>query len=82
MELAIFTPTTFLDRYTISASLRGGNPVFIDISKMEPREGNRIINFVCGTAFSINGHMFKSSENAFIVSPENIPLKQHEAWAN
>ena len=39
---------------------------------MDGTAGKRLIDFVCGTAYAINGHMMKIGENIFLFTPANV----------
>ena len=73
-DIYIFEPKIYEDSLNISASLRGGNPVMINLRHLEPSEGTRLIDFVCGTAYAIDGHMMKIGETIFLFTPNNVNI--------
>ncbi|MFA4906445.1 MAG: cell division protein SepF, partial [Candidatus Margulisiibacteriota bacterium] len=40
--------------------------------------GTRLIDFVCGTAYAIDGHMMKIGETIFLFAPSNIAITSAE----
>jgi cell division inhibitor SepF len=71
-EVVIYEPKVYEDSLSISQQLRTGNPVLINLRHLEPQEGTRLIDFVCGTAYAIDGHMLKIAEAIFLFTPKHI----------
>ncbi|PIS28076.1 cell division protein SepF [Candidatus Saganbacteria bacterium CG08_land_8_20_14_0_20_45_16] len=69
-----YEPKVYEDSLNISIHLRGGAPVVINLKHLDPAEGTRLIDFVCGTAYAINGHMMKIGESIFLFTPSNIAI--------
>ncbi|MFA4858942.1 MAG: cell division protein SepF [Candidatus Margulisiibacteriota bacterium] len=81
-EIFIFEPKVYEDSLNISTQLRSGNPVIINLRHLEPSEGTRLVDFVCGTAYAIDGHMTKIGETIFLFSPANIAVSDTEDKGN
>ncbi len=77
-EIVIHEPKVYEDSLTISTQLRGGSPVIINLRHLDPTEGTRLIDFVCGTAYAIDGHMIKIGESIFLFTPSNIIISDVE----
>ena len=45
---------------------------------MNNTEGKRLIDFVCGTAYAINGHMQKIGDNIFLFAPATVGIVDDE----
>jgi cell division inhibitor SepF len=71
-EIIIFEPRVYEDSLNISSQLRSGNPVIVNLKHLEPVEGTRLVDFVCGTAYAIDGHMTKIGDAIFLFTPSNI----------
>jgi len=77
-EIAIYEPKVYEDSLSISMQLRGGNPVIINLRHLDPQEGTRLIDFVSGTTYAIDGHMIKIGESIFLFTPSNIGIADTE----
>ncbi|MFH1710313.1 MAG: cell division protein SepF [bacterium] len=77
-EIVIHDPKVYEDSMTISTQLRSGSPVIINLKHLEMTEGTRLIDFVCGTAYAIDGHMVKIGESIFLFTPSNIVISDVE----
>lgn len=71
-EIVVYEPKVYEDSLQMSAQLRQGNPVIINLQQLDPTEGTRLIDFVCGTAYAIDGHMIKIGDSIFLFTPKNI----------
>jgi cell division inhibitor SepF len=73
-DIIVHEPKVYEDSLNISANLRGGNPVIVNLKHLEPAEGTRLIDFVCGTAYAIDGHMMKIGESIFLFTPNQVNI--------
>ena len=78
-EIMLYEPRAYEDSLQISARLRAGDPVIVNLKYLDSSEGMRLIDFVCGTAFAIDGHMTKISETIFLLSPSSISISDNSA---
>lgn len=73
-EIMFYEPKVYEDSLNISTNLRSGSPVIINLKHLDPAEGTRLIDFVCGTAYAIDGHMMKIGESIFLFAPGSISI--------
>ena len=73
-EVMFYEPKVYEDSLNISTNLRGGSPVIVNLKHLDPAEGTRLIDFVCGTAYAIDGHMMKIGESIFLFTPSSIAI--------
>jgi cell division inhibitor SepF len=73
-EIVVFEPKAYEDSINISAYLRKGSAVIINLRNLEQVEGTRLVDFVCGTAYAIDGHMQKIGETIFLFTPKRIAV--------
>ena len=71
-EIKIEEPRIYEDSLNIATYLRESKPVIVNLKYLDNASGKRLIDFVCGTAYAINGHMMKIGENIFLFTPENF----------
>src|SRR3989338_451609 len=81
VEIIFYEPKVYEDSLNISTRLRGGSPVIISLKHLDPSEGTRLIDFVCGTAYAIDGHMMKIGESIFLYTPASIMITAAEERA-
>jgi cell division inhibitor SepF len=71
-EIKIEEPSVYEDSITIASYLREHKPVIINLKHLDKKTGKRLIDFICGTAYAINGNMLKIAESIFIFTPESV----------
>lgn len=81
-EVMFYEPKVYEDSLNISTHLRTGSPVVINLKHLDPTEGTRLIDFVCGTAYAIDGHMMKIGETIFLFTPNSIAINSAEEKAS
>jgi len=81
-EIMFYEPKVYEDSLNISTNLRAGSPVIINLKHLDPSEGTRLIDFVCGTAYAIDGHMMKIGESIFLFTPSEINIVAAEERAS
>ena len=77
-KIIISEAKVYEDSLTIAKNLREGNPVIVNLKYLDTETGKRLIDFICGTAFAINGHMLKIGENIFLFTPANVNISNNE----
>ena len=77
-EIMFYEPKVYEDSLNISTNLRSGSPVIVNLKHLDPAEGTRLIDFVCGTAYAIDGHMMKIGESIFLFTPGTISIISSE----
>lgn len=81
-EIMFYEPKVYEDSLNISTNLRSGSPVLVNLKHLDPNEGTRLIDFVCGTAYAIDGHMMKIGESIFLFTPGSIAIVSAEERAS
>ncbi len=77
-EIKIEEPTVYEDSITIASYLREHKPVIINLKHLDKKTGKRLIDFICGTAYAINGNMLKIAESIFLFTPESVLISDSE----
>jgi cell division inhibitor SepF len=77
-EINVHEPRIYEDSLNIATQLRDNVPVIVNLKYLDADTSKRLIDFVCGTAYAINGHMMKIGENIFLFTPSNIFIANTE----
>ena len=70
-----YSPNSFSQTRILSDKLKAGNVITIDVSNMDKKEALRMIDFLGGVMYALDGDMKKLSKNIFEFS---IPNKQND----
>lgn len=73
-EIRVMEPRVYEDCLAISTFLRENKPVIVSLKYIDSQNGKRLVDFVCGTAYAIGGHMLKIGENIFLYTPEAVSI--------
>lgn len=85
-EMIISEPKSFDEAATIVESLRAIKSVIINLINMiDKDQAQRLVDFVAGATYAIDGHQQKIGDGIFIFTPRNIlinSLPTDQAWLN
>lgn len=74
LEVCIMKPTTFEESQEISDLLLSGKATVINLEGFDDKVAQRIMDFVSGCVYAINGKLHRISNCIFIVSPDNVDI--------
>lgn len=74
MEVKIIQPTSFEDSQEICNTLLEAKPVVVNLEGFDPDDAQRIMDFISGCIYAINGKYQQISKYIFIFTPENIDI--------
>ncbi len=77
-EIKVSEPRVYEDSINIASYLRESKPVIVNLKFLDADAGKRLIDFICGTAYAINGHMLKIGENIFLFTPSSVLISNSE----
>lgn len=72
--LSIVEPKRFDDAVGIVAELKRGEIVIINTNKMELKTAQRLLDFVSGATYCMNGDIQEVMESIYVVSPPGISV--------
>ena len=78
MEVKIIQPTSFEDSQEICNTLLEAKPVVVNLEGFDPDDAQRIMDFISGCIYAINGKYHQISKYIFIFTPENVCLLVRE----
>ncbi|NLJ90009.1 MAG: cell division protein SepF [Clostridiales bacterium] len=73
-EVSIMKPTVFEDSQDVCDLLMSGKVTVINLEGFDLDIAQRIMDFVSGCVYAINGKLHQISNYIFIVTPENIDI--------
>ncbi len=62
----------------LAEALRSGQMVILDLRGMEREEGQSVLDFLCGVAFSMRGDVVRVSQAVFLVLPKKTMMEEWE----
>ena len=74
MEVCVVKPSSVDDSREITETLLSGRTVILNLEGMDLELAQRIIDFISGATFAINGNLQKISNFIFIVTPAAVDI--------
>lgn len=74
LEVSIIKPKTFEDSQEICNILLEKKPVVVNLEGFDPDDAQRIMDFISGCIYAINGKFHQISKYIFIFTPENVDI--------
>ncbi|MBQ6559053.1 MAG: cell division protein SepF [Clostridia bacterium] len=81
-RVRIMTPSQFEESTGIADEIKSGRLVIFNIGQLGDDDARRVVDFISGTAYGLNGNVRRASRDIFVAAPRNIDitgdnLKEH-----
>ena len=77
-EIKTIKPKNFNDAQTVSNLLRDKIAVIVNVEETDSLEAQRIIDFIGGTIYAVDGKIRPISQKVFICAPKNVKVESYE----
>jgi len=74
MKLVLIEPTGYDDVQDICDNLKNNKPVVINFENLDKDVARRMVDFISGTVYAIDGTIQKVSNGIIIAAPENVDI--------
>ncbi len=74
-KMILLEPRAYSESQQIADYLKKRNTVVVNLKRVTPEQGKRIIDFVSGTLYAIGGSMQKLGDGIFLCTPKNICIQ-------
>ena len=82
MKVVVIEPKVFEDSENITHQLRDMRPVLINFENTDPHEAARIVDFVSGATYALDGKLEKVGKDIFMCVPVNISIDYNDNESN
>jgi|AGTN01.3.fsa_nt_gi Uncharacterized protein conserved in bacteria len=76
MQMLLFQPCSLEEAESIIDNLKARKPVIMNLDELDVELGQRILDFVGGAVYSLNGDIKKVARSIFVVAPPNVDVSQ------
>lgn len=73
-KIVVLKPKCFNDSMLVADELKERRPVVINVGSLDTDEARRVVDFVAGTAYGLNGNMQKIAGGIFIATPAHVDI--------
>ena len=76
MRMLVFQPCSYEEAEAIIDNLKARKPVIMNLDELDRELAQRIIDFIGGAVYSLNGDLKKVARSIFVVAPSNVDVMQ------
>lgn len=73
-KMVVSQPNTFDDAQDICDHLKSKKPIVINLEGIEKSDAQRIIDFLSGAVYALDGSIQKVSSDIFVIAPNNVDV--------
>lgn len=73
-KIVVVKPRSFNNTNEISDELKARRPVIFDVGSLDPEEARRVVDYVAGTVYGIDGDIKRVSGGIFVAVPAQIDV--------
>ncbi|MGE5702237.1 MAG: cell division protein SepF [Clostridia bacterium] len=75
IRLMLFEPRSYGDAQDIADNLRHRRPVVMNLQRVEKDQAKRIVDFISGTVYALNGDIQKVGDHIFVCTPDHVDIQ-------
>ena len=74
-KMILFEPRAYSESQQIADYLKNNSAVVVKLQRVTPDQAKRIVDFLSGTLYAINGDLQKLGGGIFLCTPHNIAVE-------
>lgn len=74
-KMILFEPRAYSESQQIADYLKNNNAVIVNLKRVTPDQAKRIVDFLSGTLYAIEGGLQKLGGGIFLCTPLNVPVE-------
>lgn len=78
MRVVVIQPESFEEARDITNHLKSNKPIVVNLESVESGVARRIIDFLSGAVYALDGDIQKVSSRIFIIAPNNVDIMGDE----
>ncbi len=78
MKLVIMQPVSFEEARDIANHLKERKPIVINLEAVDNPTSRRIVDFLSGSVYALDGSIKKVSNGIFLIAPCNVGVMDEE----
>ena len=68
-SIVVVKPRCFNNTTEVADQIKQRRPVILDVGNLDPEEARRVVDFIAGTVYGLNGDIQKVSGGIFVATP-------------
>ncbi len=74
MRVVVVQPEDFDETPSIASHLKNNKPIVLNLESVDKNVARRIIDFLSGTVYALDGDIKKVSNGIFVIAPSNVDI--------
>lgn len=74
-KMILFEPRAYSESQQIADFLKNNNAVIVNLKRVTPDQAKRIVDFLSGTLYAIEGGLQKLGGGIFLCTPVSVPVE-------
>lgn len=74
MEVVVLQPSSFEESQEICDNIKNKKPCIINFDSVDSRIAQRIMDFVSGSCYTLDGRLQKIADKIFLIAPQNVDI--------
>ncbi len=74
-KVVLSEPRSYEETQEVADHLRARRPVIVNLHRVRSDQGVRIVDFLSGTVYALNGNIVKIGTNIFFCTPESVEIQ-------
>lgn len=74
LKVVVAEPKVFEDVQGLAENLKNRRPVIVNLEKTEPELAKRVVDFISGATYALNGSLQKVGSGIFLFVPSNMDI--------
>lgn len=75
VKMIVSKPTSYDEVTRICDELKSRKPVILNLQSVDAKEAERILDFLAGALYAVEGVMQKVSKGVFLIVPNNVDIE-------
>ncbi|WP_058301815.1 cell division protein SepF [Gorillibacterium timonense] len=75
VRVVLNEPHNYDDTQEIADHLRNRRPVIVNLQRVRPDQAMRIVDFLSGTVYALNGNISKIGPQIFLCTPDSVEIQ-------
>ena len=73
-SIVVLKPRCFNNTTEVADQIKQRRPVILDVGNLDPDEARRVVDFIAGTVYGLNGNMQKVAGGIFLATPAQVDI--------
>jgi cell division inhibitor SepF len=78
VRVSLVVPRSFNDAQQVADKYKHGNPVILNLQEADTELGKRLMDFLSGLVYGLDGSIQRIAEKVFLLSPRNVEVSAEQ----